>query len=193
MVFDDSLAMARQVFADQFEMLGSRLVYRRNGRGPAIPATEAEKDAAIDAYIRAAKWMSWATLAGMIAVLVLSMTVAYLISGRWFYLVSGCGLPVVLAVCFAGLKRAMVSSTSAFNGRTPIARELDRNEARRAMFSRLGWGQLGLGVGVTCLVVGRQALRYDLLHGWSRLWLAGGGTFLVLFALLAQQKWRSES
>ncbi len=122
MIFDESLAMARQVFADQFEMLGSRLVYRRNGRGPALPTSETERDAAIEGYVRTATWMSWAMLAGVIIVLVLALGVAFLISGRWFYLVGGCGLPVVIATGFVGLKRASVSSTSAFNGRTPIAR-----------------------------------------------------------------------
>jgi len=193
MLFDESLATARQTFADQFGMLGSRLAYRRYQRGPAIPISEAERDAAIEAFVRKARWLSWTMLAGAIFMTGLSLAVALLISETWSFLVLGFGVAVLVGALFVGFRRAWVSSTGTFNGRTPIARELDHDEARRAMLSKMSWGQLGIGAGVTCVVVGGQALTHDLFHGWYRLWLVGGAAFLMAFAFRAWQKWRWQS
>jgi len=193
MLFDSTLATTRESFAGQFQMLGSRLVYRRYQRGPAIPVSEAERDAAIEAFVRKATRLCWAILAGTIFILILSVTVAVQISERWSYLAEGCGLAFVVGVSVVGFRRAWTSSTKSFSGRTPIARELDHDEARRAILSKISWGQLSAGACVTCLVVGGAALKHDLFHGWYRLWLVGGAAFLMAFAFRAWQKWRWES
>ena len=161
-------------FAAQFESDGKGgYLYRRYGRGAAIRVSAAERDSFVATFGRQSRWwfvgLAVATVAGIIA---LALIGAALHFGEVAQYVSiGAMISVFVTAILVLTFRAYDVPRQALTGRKSTGADRSHEEAREIARARQSWGQI-LGVFVTFVIAfAAQTLRYDVLHGWGRLWL----------------------
>lgn len=63
---------------------------------------------------------------------------------------------------------------------------------RRISLAKLTYGQLALVPLLAAALVWQMSAKYDVYHGWGRLWFITGGALVALAAVQAVRKWICE-
>lgn len=196
MFSNSHLDRLRQQFADQFQPEGEDYLYRKYLKGAPVRVSAEERQRAIAAFEQRFKWLRWLLLASAVAFLIPVGFVFVLFDGEipetGLYIVTAAGLGLEIAVFAWAVMRLWNAPAKVFAMRSPVGRELTRDEVRRLGFARLSWGQLLGGWAAFMLGIWALAARVDVIHGWGRLWLAAAAGLTLLVAGQAYRKWRYE-
>ena len=174
----------RARFAEQFAPAATGWIYRRGGRGPALPVGDADHAELVAGFDRMLRWTPW-----------VGIPAAALIWGllewrdlhplRWAVMV-----PFVLI--FGGvLWWAWLAPARLLEGRAPVAPPLAGPEVRRTNLRKLPWRLLVLGMLVSIGLVVRVQFEPDPWSPHNRQYYAWAALFLLCFAALAIAKRRA--
>lgn len=180
----------RQSFADQFEQDGSGFVYRRSQKGEAFRVSAEERTKFIEDFdrdLRRAQWMIYIGIGLAVAGVVLFTIVSH----SNFPQVAG-----VVAMIFGMVpyliyfRRAWAAPARALAGRTPIARELSRDEVHELKFRKITYGNLAAAAfgGVVIAFAGSKSLDFHSVSTW--LWAVPGVGLVLFAAVQAFRKWQ---
>lgn len=186
-------ARIREMFADQFEPLGTDFAYRRSNRGAPIRVSAAERDRFVEDFQRLVGWMMWGLLAAMML-----MVVGFVAAGEWLGIDDQSptmyGAMTLILVAYIVLWfHCWNAPARALAGRAALGPKRTRAEAQQAYLAKTGWGQLigsGLFLGLFMLKLNAE---HDLMHGWARLWLVFGAVVAVLFSVQVFRKWQLDN
>jgi len=181
---------ARQAFAGQFEQDTSGFIYRRSQRGEAIRVTAEERQKFINGFDRQL-WRATIVMISSMVLIIGGMIVVGTLKG--WDLPEGVIVAGIVAACipyFAYYRWAWGAPSRALQGRTPIARERNRDEVRQLTFQRMTYGNLAAAAagGLVFALIGSR--QQDVFSGWGRLWLAGGAALILFVGVQAFRKWR---
>lgn len=186
-----SAARLRQRFRDQFTPAGNGWVYRRAGRGAALPVSLPDVEAFVAQFDRALRRLFWGGVGSGVALgIVLGAT-----DGRWpaalaphaFWIVA---LPFLLG-WGAIFWLVWDAPHRILAGRAPVAPALSGREVRRHGLRTLPWSAVVLGMVVTVGLIARVAFGDDPAGSSARGYYAYAGVLLAVFAALAVAKLRS--
>jgi hypothetical protein len=183
----------RELFAKRFEADGDAYLFRASLGAPGIRVSAAERDGFVSQYVSRWRMLKWGGLAVMLAVILLVVW-ASVSSGAELSETAIFLLLIVMGGLIAGGSMWLwYAPNRALAGRLASAPGRSKEEARKLAFRRMPWSNFGVAVGFIALATAKLLSRHvDLLHGWSRLWLAGLAALAVLLAVQAFRKWRSE-
>jgi tetratricopeptide (TPR) repeat protein len=188
----DAWDRARQAFADQFEQDGSGFVYRRSQKGEAIRVSAEEHDRFIGEFnsnLRRANWIIYVGLTLVLGgIIALSLLSGSDLSEAAIFI----GIGAVMIPYVAYYRWAWAAPARELAGRTPIAVERSPEEARRLQFQRVSYGQLAGAAFAGLVIPFIGSSGDDVFSGWNRLWLVFGGALVLMAAVQAFRKWRSE-
>ena len=181
------------LFARRFEPDGSQYVFRSTIRAPGVQVSAAERDRFVSDFRKGLRRNYW-IMVGAVAIgigLVCWLTLASNVPTAWVLPLMWVALVLVAAWYFLAYHRLWGAPVRALRGREPTAPARSDVEARRVALDRLTWPQLGLAVVIVAVTLWRIGASENLLAGWNRLWLVGGGAGLAFIAVRALRNWRS--
>ncbi|CAN5452713.1 hypothetical protein BH10PSE1_BH10PSE1_07040 [soil metagenome] len=192
MIHTGSSERLKASFARQFEQDGQGFLYRKDETGPAIRINAEEQADFISGYSRALKLAGWA----MLATIVLGGFATGFYEGafgadRKIWGVTGMAVLLLAFVLFTLWARR--APDRALRYRVPVAPGLSKDERKRLAFAKISYGALAIGLLAVPFMLWNAARAWDILHGWGRLWIAGGAALFALIAVQAFRKWRFES
>jgi hypothetical protein len=180
----------RDLFAEQFEPDGADYLYRRSQKGAPIRVSASEREAFLSDFQRNYGRAFWGFLIaiilgifGLVALLpdaggpVLEMLTGFLI------------LPLIVLL---GVHWIWSAPARALRQRQPVGFERSRDEMRAIKLAKITYANLAIGALAVPLLLLKVAEKFDVLHGWGRLWLLFAGALAVLIAVQAVRKWRFE-
>lgn len=181
-------------FAAQFESDGKgSYLYRRYGRGAAILVSAAERDDFVATFTRQSRW--WLTA---LAIATVAILVSFAFVGVALHLgdvAQYVGVATMLAACLATMavlvSRAYDAPRRALTGRQATGVVRRREEAQRIARARQSWADILVVFVVFIAVLVVSALRYDLWHGWGRLWWFYFAFGMGACGFGAIRKWRA--
>lgn len=147
-MFNNShLDRVRQMFADQFEPDGADFLYRKNMKGAPIKVSASERDSFVSSFNRRLRYVMWGAVPATLVLI--GLLVAFAPD-------SNPDNPTSQALMYAGVGSIIAAYTWAYYWAwNSPARDLERRptlgearskaEVRRIMFSRMTYGQLGIG------------------------------------------------
>jgi len=180
----------RQLFADQFEEDGDGYLFRKNLKGPAVQVSADERDAFVATFNRSFTRLTWGLIAtltaftGMLLAWVLRTNVEHVAAPIYI------GIGLMLTVFMLVSMKVWGAPERALAGRPAAAPELTKDEVKRLAMQRLTWGRLGSATATFTVALVIVSLRFNLMAGWNRLWLALAGVALAALAYRAFRKWR---
>lgn len=188
----DRYANLRNNFAEQFEESGGRLVFRANGRGPALPVTIAERDAFISEYDRYLSRFIWRLLLLLIPAIILdaALAVSFHIDGAWSYVLILLSTAPFLAWSIVTGYRARKVPSVALATRSPIAAALSPEAARQRSLQRIAWPSLLLPIGYATYLVLRYHLVDQPLSAAHAGWAIASAGLVAISVVQAVRKWR---
>jgi len=183
----------RDLFADQFEPDGADFLYRRSSKGAPIRVSAGERDAFLDAFGRQYRRAFWGFLIFVILA-IFGMVALFPDAPN-----SGNPLPemiagfiVLPAIILLGVHWMWNAPARALQHRQAVGFERSRDEMRAIKFAKITYRNLALAtLGVPLLLL-QVSGRFDVLHGWGRLWLIVAAIAIVLIAIQIFRKWRFE-
>jgi hypothetical protein len=183
MLENNHLERLRQSFADQFEVDGKDIFYRRGMKGAPIRVTEAERDALVANYNRRLRYAMWPT--PFTTVLLIGLLVWFApdsqgTAGQW---IMWPGICLAMAPSLIIMRRAWTAPFRELRLRTPSGPARNRDEIRRIALSRITYPQLGMAAAGGVLLILKVSARQDVLHGWGRLWLVAAGALVAVAGL----------
>jgi hypothetical protein len=193
MMFTNShLERARRLFAAQFTNHGDTVVYRKNGRGPAIPLKAQERDRLIARFSSRVSLAVYGSVGlisvGVLALVFLSVTRQIRLPG---WAVTLAVLAVVIA--FFGLMSWIAQEPArVLAGRAPVAPAVPAAEFRRSALSRLPWATLGSAAAIGTVSLLRVHWTHQILEGENLLWLLAGAGLLLLAVVQSLRKLAAE-
>jgi hypothetical protein len=183
---------AHKLFADQFKADGADFLYRKSSKGAAIRVSAAERDRFVADYKRHYRWFFWGM---MVAMLALVFGWAFLAANADDAANTGMmivGVFVLMVPFMAGLMWIWGAPARALQRRAAAAPALSAKEARDLHFSKISYGQLGLGLVLIPLLLLRAWDGPGSFDGWGMVWpLLTGGLF-VLIVVQAVRKYLHE-
>ena len=192
MIGDRQFGQVYKSFTDQFEPDGAGYVYRKGMKGAPVRVTAAEYDAFVQAFKRRIRWGIWSVVVATI----LLITAKVVLVPEAEDTSGDIAIWVITGVMVGAITVTTLWAWSApareLARRPPVGAERSREEMRAVGFSRLTYGQLGMGAAAAVLLVASQAKDNDLFHGWGIGWLLLGGAVLAITAVQAFRKWRFE-
>jgi len=187
-----SLDRLKQQFADRFERDGDAYVFRPNLRAPGYRVSNIDRDRLITEFNRRIVWSTWGIAALIIVVIA---AICWMFFERSEDVPSGALWLIGIAAVGAYLapfywiwnapQREICQATPVLAGRP-------KDEAKRIALARLSWKQLGAMVVMTAALLWRTSATTNLLVGWSRLWLVFASAIVLIIAIQAVRKLRSE-
>lgn len=186
-----SAARLRQRFRDQFARAGNGWVYRRAGRGAALPVSAPDMEAFVTAFDRALRRLFWGGVgSGMVLGIVLGAT-----DRRWPAALAPHAFWIVAAPFLLGWGALFWLAWDAphrvLAGRAPLAPALTGSAVRRQGLRTLPWSVLALGAAVTLGLVARVALAADPTGAAARGYYLYAAVLLAVFGALAIAKLRT--
>lgn len=181
------------MFANRFEPDGDGFIFRANLKAPGFRVSKAERDAFVAEFKRRSRMGQWGA-----AILIVPLIVAAIFALPSLFHVSAdyAAVPVlgVTLPSFMIWSRWLWSAPArALQERTPDVEARSKEEALRLGFKRITWTQLGGAAALIPLMLLRVGYRHNLLVGWSRIWLVLAGALLLLLAVQAYRKWKSDN
>jgi hypothetical protein len=186
-----NISRMRRRFETQFEARDDGgYFYRRNWKGAGIPVTPEERETFVTQYV----YRLYLILGAMV------VAVSMLLGGLILRTGKGTAAQVPPFEIFGGMVAISLVATGLFQwvylsparqlkGRSPVGRELTRDEVRAIAFRRISYAQIA----VIALIGGLATTRHQPTwgpggHGWPFL-----GGFMVLVAVVqAFRKWHFE-
>ena len=193
MLFGGSHNRIVGMFADQFELEGSRWLYRRSQKGEAFAVSEDERSRFIDEFARRLRRFFWLWVA-----VILAMTcagVGYTVANdleleeSWIW----AGVALLAYPYWISWRRLWGAPQEVLQRRPALAPSRTWTEARRARLAKMSWGQLVIAVASVGLLIWTRSHEHNLLVGWDRLWLVLGAATALGAAWTAFDKWRLTS
>jgi hypothetical protein len=178
------------LFAQQFEQVDGRWLYRRSGKGEAYPVTAEERGAFIADFARASTRWRWAMVAASAVIIAINISFFHEredISEAM--MAAGIGVLVIFAL--VGGRRTYYAPARALARRPVAAAALSEQAWRRRWYQQIKWYQLFGAGGLLLIIAGSQALKADIRNGQG-LWplFVTVGT-VVMLAFASWQKWRA--
>ena len=178
-------------FLCQFEQLGNEVVYRKHGRGVAVPVSEAEKDGFKKEYRRASIRLVWGGVAFVfLAVVIGDLSVPGLMD-------DGLGPMIIAAVAGAGIAflglRNYSAPARALAGRSPVGKALGKDAYQARHFSAIGWPVLGAIFVASTAVCLHAVTAWEFREIPDYLWTIGSGAMAILGARALWLKYRYAS
>lgn len=181
------------LFANRFEPVDNGFLFRADLKSPAVRVTIDERDRFVGDFARDSRLMTWLFTGGLVIITVVYVALAV---GAGIDLPSW-ALALTIIASVLGLMAAFVwqwnAPARALVGRAPAAPGRSTLEARRIALRNLTWRQLGVGALAGPIVLVRMGARHNLLLGWNRVWLVLAGLLMLLVAIQAVRKWRSDA
>lgn len=182
-------------FAAQFENDGKGgYLYRCYGRGAAIPVSAAERDAFIATFDHRSRWwmigLTVAAVTGIVAAILIGTAVH--LGEVATYVGIGATVTVLVAAILMMTHRTYDGPRQALAGRASIGAERSREEAQVIARARQSWGEILVAFVTILVAFTALALRYDVLHGWGRLWLLFPVFGVMACGYAAIRKWQSK-
>ena len=182
------------LFTAQFTPDGGGHIYRKWQKGAAIRISAAEYQGFVDTFRHDQRRLKWAMIAGVIVMMLILVGWAVVThvdqhsAGATIILY---GIIGALVAVFAWISTPTFTSPArTLERRAPAGGALSREAFRRRYYTAMSWkklfGQLGAMAALCVLLVA----KYDILHGWGRLWLALLTLLPVSAALAVWRKWR---
>jgi hypothetical protein len=168
-------------FAGQFERTATGYLYRRGGRGPALPLSVEEYERSTTGYGR---WLIAIFIGFFAAMIGGSMILAPL-----FPQAEMIG-PIVMTVAIGGIlylciRRAMYAPARALAGRTPVAPARSGDDVARPVMAKLTYDRI-FSTGGSLVVV---ALFEVHESPPAALVCAGSGVVVIIFGCLRKWRW----
>lgn len=182
-------------FTTQFESDGRQgYLYRYSGRGRGIPVSATERDAFVDAYRSGNRRNLIVTAMGACLAIVsgVALEMAFHLVDRPLGNVAlGGPIAILIASIAATAMRSYNAPRRALAGRAGVGEDRSRETAKAIAVARQSWGQIFGAIAPVFGIFAVQAMKYDVLHGWYRLWwlLPALGAFGGGYAAI--RKWRS--
>lgn len=181
-------------FEEQFEAAGeNRYLYRKNQKGEALPVAAEEKERFVRQYVR----RIWLIMGGMMAALGVfwGLLIWWTVSTSSDFQEKPSYVGTILIAAIAVVLMIWVRGAPAreLQGRMSVGRERTRDEMLAIFFKKTSYGQLAMVAMAGVILPFMLTTRFDVFHGWGRLWFASGGALILLAAVQAFRKWRFES
>lgn len=188
MAFDRFTGRLRSLFAAQFEEDEIGIAFRKNSSGAAVRVSASERDAFEARFARRFRWIFWGYIAAVLVLVgIVVATDAPPESNEQAFYIGMAGL----LISFSGLVWwAWTEPARVLSNRTPMGRPRSRAERDRIHLERLSYFQLALVPVIVTVALVKVAQRWDILHGWGRLWLVGAVCMTILAVVQAFRKWR---
>ncbi|MCW3848666.1 hypothetical protein OF829_15630 [Sphingomonas sp. LB-2] len=182
-------------FADQFERKGSDFIYRRNLRGAPIRVTAAERDMFVAGFRRSYKVLIAVMTVSVVLLLALVIALGGLDDGADPVMMglgmAGAAIIFIVGVVWA-VRRIYGAPARALAQRVAEGEPLTRDEGRRMTLSSISYGTFAMAAIFGFGITGLKAIKYDVWHGWGRLWWLPAIFLGGLSAVQAFRKWRME-
>ena len=183
----------RQSFADQFEPDAQGFLYRKYMKGAPIRVSAAERDRYVATFNRYTRYASWGVIGG-IMLLALFLAFYFAVAGgnvpdMAFYL----GLGAIVVAFMVGHFWVWNLPARELRGRGTAGEARSSAEVRRLFLEKTTYGQIATGAGVGVALFFRIQSSGNMLSGWNLFWAGAGVVLLILSAIQAFRKWRSES
>lgn len=177
-------------FSEQFEPDGEAFVFRSRRRGAAIPVSAVEREAFVADFRRSFIWLTWGYTGALMAVLVLlAIFVPALLDESNQLWIFGVVIASVIPVLI--VNHLLWDAPLRQLGRRPtVGKERSRSEAKRLFLSELGWGQLLASWAFIPITFIFSSSRWDIWHGWGRLWLVFIGVVAGVLLYQMFRKWQ---
>jgi len=196
MIFGPNNEAMVDTFAAQFEDDGKGgYLYRRYGRGAAIPVSAAERDAFVATFDRRSRW--W--MIGLMVAAVTGIVAAALVGTAMHlgavatYVGIGAMVTVLVAAILMMTHRTYDGPRQALASRASIGAERSPKEAREIARARQSWAQILIVFVIIMVQFAVVALRYDVLHGSGRLWLLYPAFGVMACGYAAIRKWQIQA
>lgn len=177
-----SMARLRERFHAQFTPAARGWIYRRGGRGPALPVGEEDVAELIAAFDRRSRWLSWGGIAAAAAMIGVA---------TWQEWPPFVGMAVFVLLWSAAMWWAWTAPARLLDGRAPVARALTTGERRRLGLRELPWRMLVFGALLAVGLAVRVGFEPDPWSPANRGYLGWAAVLLLLFAGLAVAKRRA--
>lgn len=174
-------------FAAQFDRDGEDYIYRRACRGRAIRVSAAERDAFVAAFNRALALQILALLAGLVAVIFLTIQFAFA-RGALTVVWVVAGTTAVTAIVILAFLAAWTAPARALADRTSVAPALTGAAARRAGWARTTWAQIAFAGFWGLFLASRGLAPSPTFPRWT--WFSAAALMFFASATLAYLKWR---
>lgn len=179
-------------FGTQFKPDGMGFIYRMSRRGAAFRVSAEERDRFVADFRRWHRRSIAGMTAGFLAAVVLSFFVATQFDESYALpLLAGWSV-AVMGIYALLLHRAWRAPVRALSRRTPEGAPLTRSEIREMTLNSVSYGMLAMAAFTGVVIVGINAFKYDVWHGWGRLWWSPAIVLGGLSAIQALRKWRFE-
>lgn len=188
---------AIEVFRAQFTPDGDGYIYRRLQKGAAIRVSAHEYQAFVDAFRRTQRRLKWGLTGGFIVIIMATTfsAAAFDLDTESTPWAASLLAPILaLALGFLWLSiRSYARPAHLLERRAPIGGALSREEFRHQYMTKLSWQALIGRIGTLFAICVGITLRYDVLHGWGRLWLGVIALAAVAAMLQLWRKWRFDA
>jgi hypothetical protein len=189
-LFHGSIERVSQHFEKQFGYEHGRHVYRRGGRGPAIPISLEERDGLKMAFARGIRRLWWILLVATITVDIAWEIFFRLLPPDIRDDVRPAALGVLILVFIAWWWRLRNAPERLVGRRTPIGNPLEGYAARRADLALLPWSILLFGAVICVALLWRLTTEPHPLRDYPGSAIAGTLSLTVLTAVV-WLKWRA--
>jgi hypothetical protein len=182
------------VFRAQFTPDGGGYLYRRGQKGAAIRISADEYRDFVDEFIRAARRRKWGFYAALSVTMVGLLGWATMtdqdVESAPLHLTLYASLISELVVYVWLAMRNYRRPARVLERRAPISGALSGDEFRQRYFTAMSWSKLLGQLGALLVLCASVAWRYDVLHGWGRLWLGVIAIAAASAILGIWRKWR---
>ena len=190
-----SYATLRRQFAAQFDDEDSRLVFRANGSGAAIPVSAAERDMFIADYDRFLSRWRWTMILWLVPGLLIAVAILValdVVDGPWLYGSIVAAIAPGLIYSIRSSYRARTVPKQALAQRPAVSPALTRDVARRKGLRAIPWPTLALAPAYAAFLAWRYGVLASPLAPKHLFWTLLAGGMIVLSARQAVGKWRAE-
>jgi hypothetical protein len=182
MDLDSKFRQPASPFARQFGEEGGQLVYRKHQKGPAVPVTEAERDAFIKRFHRSLWRLMWLVVPALLALAFIYVSTQPPDAYTRMEDQPGAYVSITLAIMgfVAAQYRLYGAPMRELKDRPPVAPALTKAEALAVRARQVSWAQIVIPLLLAVALVLSKASDPAAPAGWRWFWALFGAAILAV-------------